>query len=211
MIYVNKNFTVQEFVNQYNQTTEQMRPSFLDTHLMVEDYIGFNRKMTLAYTIVKNSTYATEPVMEDGQVVKDENGDVKYHQTNRIQVNSCTRYILFVFTVIQTYTNINMDHAKMLDEFDLLNKEGLIEKIFEMIPKKEIDEMNKVVEKTYDDFMTNYYETHSFIANQVQRATAVLSVVLKPLAEKISAMDKKEIQKSVDKILKFADRRMSKN
>ncbi len=211
MIYVNKNFTVPEFVNQYNQTTEQMRPSFLDTHLMVEDYIGFNRKMTLADTIVKNSTYATEPVMEDGQVVKDENGDVKYHQTNRIQVNSCTRYILFVFTVIQTYTNINMDHAKMLDEFDLLNKEGLIEKIFEMIPKKEIDEMNKVVEKTYDDFMTNYYETHSFIANQVQRATAVLSVVLKPLAEKISAMDEKEIQKSVDKILKFADRRMSKN
>ncbi len=211
MIYVNKNFTVPEFVNQYNQTTEQMRPSFLDTHLMVEDYIGFNRKMTLADTIVKNSIYATEPVMEDGQVVKDENGDVKYHQTNRIQVNSCTRYILFVFTVIQTYTNINMDHAKMLDEFDLLNKEGLIEKIFEMIPKKEIDEMNKVVEKTYDDFMTNYYETHSFIANQVQRATAVLSVVLKPLAEKISAMDEKEIQKSVDKILKFADRRMSKN
>ncbi len=211
MIYVNKNFTVQEFVNQYNQTTEQMRPSFLDTHLMVEDYIGFNRKMTLAETIVKNSTYATEPVMEDGQVVKDENGDVKYHQTNRIQVNSCTRYILFVFTVIQTYTNINMDHTKMLDEFDLLNKEGLIEKIFEMIPKKEIDEMNKVVEKTYDDFMTNYYETHSFIANQVQRTTAVLSVVLKPLAEKISAMDEKEIQKSVDKILKFADRRMSKN
>lgn len=198
-----KDFTVQEFVDKHNKFAgDTLKGTFVRENLKTEEYVPYNKKMALAEKIVKSSTYATESVIEP------ENGNIKYQQTNKIQVNSCTRYVLFVYTVIQIYTNINMDSAKMLDEFDLLNREGLIEQIFGRINEKELQEFNKVVQMTFDDFMLNNTTPQSFISNQVQRITDVLGVMLKPIIDKLSNMSEEELQKSVDKIVKFADRKI---
>lgn len=200
-----KNFSVKEFVSKYTSTAKQMRTSFFSNELKTEEYINYNKKLLLAEKIVKLSTYATEPVIKNGEVVKDENGNVQYRQTNQIRVNSCMRYVLFVYTIIQNYTNINMDNTKLLDEFDLLNKEGLIEQIFAIINEKEIQEFNKVVQMTFDDFMVNNATPQSFISNQVQRVTDVLGALLQPVVKKIESLDEKEIEKlsrHMEKMLK---------
>ena len=58
--------------------------------------------------------------------------------------------------------------------------------------------------------MTNQYETHSFISNQVERFGTLIGVTLKPVLEKISdqieSMDEKDIEKFANKFEKLLKR-----
>ena len=49
------------------------------------------------------------------------------------------------------------------------------------------------------DIMTNQYEIHSYISNQIERITEIGSIVLKPVLDKLATelenMDEKDIEK----------------
>ena len=87
-----------------------------------------SEKLVAAELIVKNSSYAILKNEETGEMKK----------TNRIKINSPMRYILFVMTVIDKYTNLKVNFKDVLPEYDYLNKNGLIEIIFNKIGDKEV-------------------------------------------------------------------------
>lgn len=210
---MNKDFSVQELIEKYNETIgknttiikngKNEKEIFLKKYIKVEDYLDFNLKMILAKKIVENSSYAIEPIIKNGQIEKDDNDQIKYERTNKIKIDSNNRYVMFVYTVLEYYTNIIMDSGNILGQFDMLNKIGLVDEIIKMIPEKEMIEFNTVVDQTFNDFITNNYEIHTYISNQIQRVIDVLGVISQPLIERFMSMSDEEIGKIIEKISKF--------
>ena len=93
----------------------------------------------------------------------------------------------------------------------MLNESGVLFELtadFEghpsLIPAKEISELRGMIDLKQRDTMTNQYETHSFISNQVERFGTLIGVTLKPVLDKLATelenMDEKDIEK-LSKIL----------
>ena len=68
-----------------------------------------------------------------------------------------------------------------------------------LIPANEISELRGMIDLKQRDTMTNQYEIHSYISNQIEHITEVGSVVLKPILDKLATelenMDDSKIEK----------------
>ncbi len=196
---MNKEYTVQEFTEAYLRNADDAaKKSFLNNNLKTESYIGYNRKLALADRIVQSSSYRTE-------TAADEDGAETLRQTADIKIDSNMRYFLSVYTIVQTYTNIDMNIQNMPEEFDELNRLGLIKAILEAVPENELEEFRTILRRTYEDFIANSYENHAFISNQVQRISNALGSVLKPFLDRAASMDEKDFEKlgkGMEKIFK---------
>lgn len=153
-IYMNKNFNVKGFVEDYEKKlTNTEKESYLKGKLKTEKYLPYADKLATAENIVKSSSYAM--IKEDGVLKK----------TDKIEINSPLRYILFVMSIIDKYTNIEVNFKNIMPEFDYLNKNNLFEAIFAKIGDREINEFNTVVEMVLDDFVSNKFETKNYISD----------------------------------------------
>jgi predicted S18 family serine protease len=111
----------------------------------------------------------------------DKNGNVK--------VDTCKKYLMYIYTIFDQYTNIIVHSDKWLEEFNLLSKVGLVEAVCQLMPENLITTLDSVLKMRTDDMMTNYYEPHAFISNQVLKyAPMIHSAIDKFLngVEKIS-------------------------
>ena len=196
---MDKNYSIKDFVEKYEtQIINSDKTSFLKYQLKTEKYLPYSDKAVAAEKIVKNTSYA---------IVKDENGG-QLTRTNRIKINSPMRYILFVMTVIDKYTNLEVNFKDVMPEFDLLNKNGLIEIIFDKIGSKEVSEFNTVVDMVLNDFMTNEYEFKNFITERlsqlndmVQKVSPIINNVVNKI-EQLSDEDADKLSKWVDRLRK---------
>lgn len=184
---MNKNFNVKSFVEEYEkQVNDADKAKFLKTKLKTEKYMPYADKLALAENIVKSSSYAI--VKEDG-VLK---------QTDRIALNSPMRYVLFVMTVVDKYTNIEVDFKNIMPEFDTLNFNSLIENIFEKVGDKETAEFNTVVEMVLNDFMANKYQFKNYIDDTLLKVSGLVekcAPLIDNIANKLDSMSEEDIKK----------------
>lgn len=184
---MNKNFNVKSFVEEYEkQVNDADKAKFLKTKLKTEKYMPYADKLALAEKIVKSSSYAI--VKEDG-VLK---------QTDRIALNSPMRYVLFVMTVVDKYTNIEVDFKNIMPEFDTLNFNSLIENIFEKVGDKETAEFNTVVEMVLNDFMANKYQFKNYIDDTLLKVSGLVekcAPLIDNIANKLDSMSEEDIEK----------------
>lgn len=164
---MSKKINVMEFVEGYNKcSTVKARESYLKK-LNVKEYVDYEVKIALATKIVNASSFDQErPAV--------------------VKVNAPMRYVLFVYTVLSYYTDLDMHSDKMFAEFNMLNKSGLVDEIFKIIPEREVSEFNNVVAMTYEDFLSNYREPHSFIANQIEKLGSLLEYIPQETLERIA-------------------------
>lgn len=141
---------VKDFVDGYEKSKN--KPVYLKK-LKINDYVSYGEKSFLANKIIESTSY-------------DERGNIK--------IDSTARYLVFIFTLLKSYTNLDVSAERMIEDFDLLNKCGLIDEIISVIPEKEVNEFNKVLSMAYEDFMTNHYEIHGFITDMVQKISNVI-------------------------------------
>ena len=195
---------IKEFVNKYNSfSTESLRDNFLKNNLKIKDYVSFLMKNTLAQKIVDVSTYMYEDYIK-------EDGTKGRRRTNTIHVNSTVQYVLFCRVIIENYTNLEVETDGFYEEYDLLNESGLLDKIMQMIPEKEIKEFKMIVDMKKDDIIFNQSTPKTFINQQIERVSTILGVTLKPVLEKISEqienMSEEDVEKftnKFEKLLKF--------
>lgn len=184
---MNKDFNVKSFVEEYEkQVNDADKEKFLKTKLKTEKYMPYADKLALAENIVKSSSYAI--VKEDG-VLK---------QTDRIALNSPMRYVLFVMTVVDKYTNIEVDFKNIMPEFDALNFNSLIESIFEKVGDKETAEFNTVVEMVLNDFMANKYQFKNHINDTLSRVSGLVekcAPLIDNIANKLDSMSEEDVEK----------------
>ena len=181
--------TIDKLIDGYlKRTSVKMREEYLKAVIKVKPYVGYGAKMFLADTIIKTSC------LNDGQ----------------IYIDSCKKYLLYIYTLINTYTNIELSTKDLMIQYDRLDSIGLIEPILALIPEKERVTFKTILDMRQDDLMTNRYGTHAFIKEQVDRLTNVSSEFSKAFAplveklnEKIQTLDENKIEKMLNKAMKL--------
>ena len=195
---MNKDFNVKSFVEEYEKClNNDDKAKFLKSKLKTERYISYDDKLTLAENIINHSSYAM--VKEDG----------KLRQTDRIALNSPMRYILFVMTVVDKYTNIEVNFKNIMPDYDALNFNGLIEVIFEKVGDKEIAEFNTVVEMVLNDFMANKYQFKNYIDDTLLKVSGLVekcAPLIDNITSKLDSMSEEDVDKLsslLGKVTKF--------
>ena len=195
---MNKDFNVKSFVEEYKkQVNDADKAKFLKNKLKTEKYMPYADKLALAENIVKSSSYA---MIKEDDVLK---------QTDRIALNSPMRYILFVMTVVDKYTNIEVNFKNIMPEFDALNFNSLIENIFEKVGDKETAEFNTVVEMVLNDFMANKYQFKNYIDDTLLKVSGLVekcAPLIDNIANKLDSMSEEDVEKLsglLGKVTKF--------
>jgi hypothetical protein len=184
---MNKDFNVKSFVEEYEkQSTDADKAKFLRSKLKTEKYMPYAGKLAIAENIVKSSSYAM--VKEDGEL----------KQTDRIALNSPMRYILFVMTVVDKYTNIEVNFKIIMPDFDALNFNSLIEVVFEKVGDKETAEFNTVVDMVLNDFMANKYQFRNYISDTLSRFSGLVekcAPLIENITSKLDSMSEEDMEK----------------
>ena len=195
---MNKDFNVKSFVEEYEKcSNNDDKAKFLKSKLKTEKYMSYADKLALGENIVKSSSYAM--TKEDG----------KLKQTDRIALNSPMRYILFVMTVVDKYTNIEVDFKNIMPDFDALNFNSLIEVIFEKIGDKETAEFNTVVEMVLNDFMANKYQFKNYIDDTLLKVYGLVekcAPLIDNITSKLDSMSEEDVERLsglLGKVTKF--------
>ena len=172
--------TIKDFVEKYNaMATDRLKEDYLNDNLHIKTYLPFLTKTTLADKLAKVTTLDKD--------------------TGNINVKSDVNYLLFCRMIIEQYTDLQVETEGFYEEYDLLNESGLLDKIMQMIPEKEIKEFKMVVDMKKDDLLFNQSTPKAFINQQIERITNIASVTLKPVLDKLATelenMDDSKIEK----------------
>ena len=201
---------IKEFCKEYSNRIDKLKGDYLKENLKITTYLPFIKKDALAQNIVNATIYKFEDYTK-------EDGTTGRRRTNQIQVNSTAQMLLFYRVVIENYTDLEVETEGFYEEYDALNESGVLFELtadFEghpsLIPAEEISELRGMIDLKQRDTMTNQYEIHSYISNQIERITEVGSVVLKPVLDKLATelenMDENDIEKFTNKVEKLLKR-----
>ena len=171
---------IKEFVESYsNFATQNLKDDYLKDNLEITTYVPFVKKVTYAASLAQNT-----------MINKD---------TGNVRVSSESNYLFFVRSIIELYTDLEIENNAFYDEYDLLNESGLLDEIMQMIPEKEINEFKMICDMKRSDLLQNKYENHAFISDQVERFGTLIGVTLKPMLDKLATelenMDDEKITK----------------
>lgn len=205
-----KKITIKDFCAQYKSRVPQLQETYIKENLVITPYVSFIKKDALADKLVDVSTYVFEDYTKEDETVG-------RRKTDKIRVNSTAQYLLFCRLVIENYTNLTVETEGFFEEYDALKECGLLDKMMvstetrpSLIPMDEIAELRSLVSMKQGDIMQNYVNPSSYIANQVERVSTILSITLKPVLDKIATsienMDEKDIEKFGNKLEKMLKR-----
>lgn len=198
--------TVKQFCKEYSNRIDKLKGDYLKENLKITTYLPFIKKDALAQNIVNATTYKFEDYTK-------EDGTTGRRRTNQIQVNSTAQMLLFYRVIIENYTDLEVETEGFYEEYDALNESGVLFELtadFEghpsLIPVKEISELRGMIDLKQRDIMTNQYEIHSYISNQIERITEVGSVVLKPVLDKLATELENMDDSKIEKLSKVLER-----
>ena len=187
-----KNITIKEFCEKYdNIATKQLKNQFVEDNLEITSYVPFVKKDALITNLL-NATMIDK-------------------KTGNVKVNSSAEYLLMTRILIENYTNLTVETKGFFEEYDELKKTGLFnmllvgdEYIPPLIPYEEIAEFKHLLSIKRSDVLTNRYEIHSFITEQVDRFKALGEATLTPFMETLSKKLDEVPKEDMDKIIEFA-------
>ena len=189
-----KKITIKTFCKEYNnRATNTLKNQYVSDNLEITPYVPFIKKDALISNLLKIT------------MIDKETGNVK--------VNSSSEYLLMTRILIESYTNLTVETDGFFEEYDELKKSGLFNILLigddntaPLIPIEEIAEFNHLLSIKRNDVLTNRYEIHSFITEQVNRFKTLGEATLAPLmdvvSKKLDEIPKKDLDKVVEMIKK---------
>ena len=173
-----------DFLVKYNKVGgDAAKERFVAEKLKVKSYLPYAYKTALAKRIVESTC-----------LTKD----------NRVVIDSPAKHVTYVIMLISSYTNIEFDYANSILEYDKLKMSGVWKVLFEKLPQEDIVEFDMILEMTYDDFITNHYDIHSYITNTVDRVSNILGIAVSPALEKLAdTIDNIDPEKAVGLVEKL--------
>ena len=173
--------TVREFVEGY--ANAEKRGGYIDSNLKIAEYAPFNTKVAYAENIVKNTCL-------------DENGD---YREDSVQLD-----LMIDWSTLRIYTDLQLDPQRVVEEYDLLSKRGLLDKLIDCISDKTYEDSDKFSRIVYDkksDLENNMYEIHHFIARCIMNLSPLVTPLLEQVVTLLSQVDADAITDMVkDKI-----------
>ena len=182
---------IKEFVEKYNAiATDRLKEDYLKDNLHIKIYLPFLTKVTLADKLAKVTTLDKD--------------------TGNVNVKSDVNYLLFCRMIVEQYTDLQVETEGFYEEYDLLNESGLLDKIMQMIPEKEITEFKMICDMKKDDTIFNMGTPKAFINQQIERITTIASVTLKPILEKLVDEFENLDDKKIEKFEKYLSKLLNK-
>lgn len=187
-----KRIDLYKLVEEYKKrSSTKLKEEFLKAYIKIVPYLGYATKIFLAQNIINQTC------MKDGKV----------------HIDSCKKYIMYIYTMIKFYTNIDIHEKDLMIQYDLLDENNMIEKILDLIPEKERITFKTILDMKQDDLMTNKYGTHAFIEEQMDRiegASSKFSEAFAPLVdtltEKVKTLDENKIEKMLKGAIKYVSK-----
>lgn len=184
--------TIDKLIDGYlKRTSIKMKEEYLKTVIKVKPYVSYGVKIFLADTIIKTSC------LRDG----------------RVYIDSCKKYLLYIYALIDTYTNIEINQKELVFQYDRLDSLGLIEPILSLVSEKERATFKTILDMKLDDLMTNKYGIYAYIDDQMDRFTTIapeIAKVFTPLIDKLSkqveTLDENKIEKMLSKLMKVVNK-----
>lgn len=135
---------VQEFVEKYVNAPSNAKDKIIKDIIKKDEYVPFENKIVICRSILEDTS------VEDGV----------YHANSPIQT------MVFSKTLVEAYTELewdNTDGRTISDDFNALNKHGLITNIIASINPREVDEFATIMDMVKSDFIQNETEVHNFV------------------------------------------------
>lgn len=186
--------TIKEFCEKYNNIANQkLKDDFIKSNVKITPYVPFVKKDALISNLLKAT-----------MIDKD---------TGNVKVNSSAEYLLMTRILIENYTNLTVETDGFYEEYDELKKSGLFTILLignestataPLIPYEEIVEFKHLLSIKRSDVLTNRYEIHSFITEQVDRFKALGEATLTPLMDVVSKKLDEIPKEDLDKVVEFA-------
>lgn len=185
---------IKEFVDEYNKIViDNLKKKYIKDTIEVKDYINFDEKCKLVERVVKSTTYEF-----------DENGN----KTNKIKFNTLARTLLLTLSVIDNYTNLDVDFDNISSEYDILTYSGIMgilvgdNDTHGIIPYGEIVEIQAIMSMMIDDIIQNEMSMQAFIQKEVSRFGELIGFALTPLIEKLDDKAIEKIGKQLESVFK---------
>lgn len=161
--------TVKEFLEDLNKVTgKTVKEERMKRNLNVKQYVSFIDKVNLAERVVYHSTHDFD---QEGNVIGD------------ITINSISKYLLHVMGIIDMYTDLDINYNNLVEDYDLLNVNGMIQEIVTLIGEKEIAECQMLLDMKLGDFMQNKLSVYSFVRDQIERFGVLSGITLSSIKE----------------------------
>lgn len=184
--------SIKKFCEEYeNMATDSMRKMYLKDHLEVIHYLPLLTKTTM----IDNLTNIT--------MIDKNSGNVK--------VNSIVEYVLLTRILVENYTNLTVESKGFYEEYDALKKSGLFDILLvgndvtpPLIPYTEIAEFKHLLSLKKQDIMTNKYELHSYINEQIDRFSTLFDATMNPILEAIGKKIENIPEEEINNIVDFA-------
>lgn len=147
---------------------------FIDGYLKSKNKQVYIKKIkTVNYIRYERKTFLCQKIVET----------TSYDENKNVRIDSTSRYVVYIYTLLSTYTNLDVKAENMLDDFNALNEHRLIDEIIGLIDEAEINEFNKVLSMTLEDFMTNHYGVQGFIRDLMSNIGNVIQDISPELTQ----------------------------
>lgn len=132
---MDKTINVVDFIKKYNSiASAKLRENYFNETVKSVDFVNFEELEYLAEKLIEKSY-----VVEDGALM----------------IDSCKKYLLYIFTVIDMFTNIEVHAESWIGEYNALDQNNLIEKITSAISKKVMTNFDTILKMKTDDVAFN--------------------------------------------------------
>lgn len=157
---------IKEFVVKYKNCCNGLeRERFIEKHILKDKYVSYAEKIDICKTIVNASCYKKIKVNESERMI--------------FKLDSPARYFNYCIAMIRNYTDLVWTNDKVVEEFDMLQKSGLIDTLFHYMPEDEVETMKTIMSMVLDDLMEN----ERSIVSMVDRTSDGVADMLKALSE----------------------------
>ena len=145
---------INKFVDDYKQcVSDEAKQNYLKKTLFVYSHLSYMTKANLAKKIIDSCYWSDDPVSHSKIFTR----------------NSVAKNLLYYRSIVENYTNLVVSDNIFVNDYDNLYKHGLLDIIMNSIPEKELNEYNKVLQLTEDDYVFNYTEPHNFLSSALSK------------------------------------------
>ena len=175
---------VQDFIEEYSQlNSDKFKENYIKKNLNLR-YVPYEDKVAQAVNCLK--------------------GNIRDKEF--IEVNTPIVYLNYVMSVLDLYTNLELDPQKPLLTYNKLQEYRIVDAIMGLLENEpDVIEYNTIYNMCQSDFAQNYLSPRGFIQKQVQKLGVACNAGLHALGDAIRSMDKeslKEIAETLKQIRK---------
>lgn len=174
---------IDTFIKLYSTKKTEEEKSDAINQVMKHVSISYSDKVDRANLIAQHSYYTKE---------KDINGV----ENEVFKQNSAAKYMLYSLTLVDLYTNIDIDYKQSVEYFEKINGE-ILDRIIGAINERERKEFQMLLDFACDDVIANEYEPHAFLRQQIERFGALIGASLAPVLETLDMNKFEEIVKQI--------------